>query len=122
MPNECLHDMPDQTRKRDYGKPRLFLVPPELDRAVGAVMTFGARKYGENTWRDVEAWRYRDALARHFTAYKQNPQGLDVESGLPHLWHLATNAAFLCAMEAVEIEEEGEEYGQVCVRELGETR
>lgn len=67
--------MRDQTRKADEGKPRLFLVPAELDIAVGRVMTFGAKKYGARTWR-----------------------GVDEESGLPHLWHLATNAAFLCAL------------------------
>lgn len=90
--------MPDQAKKRDAGKPRLFLVPPELVQAVGAVMTFGADKYGTNTWRSVEIERYQDAMARHFEAYKDNPVGLDEESGLPHLWHLATNVAFLCAL------------------------
>jgi hypothetical protein len=31
-------------------------------------------------------------------AYLDDPEGLD-ESGLPHLWHLATNIAFLIALE-----------------------
>lgn len=92
----------DQTKKRDAGKLRLFLVPPELTIAVGSVMTFGAAKYGDNTWRDVEKVRYQDALARHFEAYKADPDGVDEESGLPHLWHLATNAAFLCALHGRE--------------------
>ena len=90
--------MRDQTRKADEGKPRLFLVPAELDIAVGRVMTFGAKKYGARTWRGVEIERYQDALARLFAAYKADPDGVDEESGLPHLWHLATNAAFLCAL------------------------
>ena len=90
--------MRDQTRKADEGKPRLFLVPAELDIAVGRVMTFGAKKYGARTWRGVEIERYQDALARHFATYKADPDGVDEESGLPHLWHLATNAAFLCAL------------------------
>lgn len=88
----------DQEKKADAGKPRLFLVPSELVVAVGTVMTFGARKYRENAWRSVEIERYQDALARHFEAYKSEPVGLDEESGLPHLWHLATNVAFLCAL------------------------
>ena len=81
--------MRDQTRKADEGKPRLFLVPAELDIAVGRVMTFGAKKYGARTWRGVEMERYQDALARHFAAYKADPDGVDEESGLPHLWHRA---------------------------------
>lgn len=91
----------DQTKKHDAGKPWLFLVPSELVQAVGAVMTFGAEKYGPNTWRGVEIERYQNAMARHFEAYKAAPHGLDEESGLPHLWHLAANVAFLCALERI---------------------
>ena len=31
-------------------------------------------------------------------AFAENPTGADEESGLPHLWHLACNVAFLCEM------------------------
>ena len=31
--------------------------------------------------------------------YLDDPEGLDNESGLPHLWHLACNVAFLCERE-----------------------
>ena len=31
--------------------------------------------------------------------YLDDPDGLDDESGLPHLWHLACNVAFLCERE-----------------------
>lgn len=89
----------DQSKKADAGKPMLFLVPPELTWAVGQVLTFGAKKYGANTWRGVEIERYQNALARHFEAYKANPDGVDEESGLPHLWHVACNVAFLCALQ-----------------------
>jgi hypothetical protein len=34
-----------------------------------------------------------------FLAYLDDPAGVDEESGLPHLWHLACNIAFLCEME-----------------------
>ena len=40
-----------------------------------------------------------DAAFRHFLAYLDEPDGVDKESGLPHLWHLACNIAFLCEME-----------------------
>ena len=36
---------------------------------------------------------------QHFVSYINDPLGADEESGLPHLWHLACNIAFLCAME-----------------------
>lgn len=36
---------------------------------------------------------------RHWLAYLDDPAGTDAESGLPHLWHLACNAAFLIEME-----------------------
>ena len=85
--------------KHDGGKPRLSLVPPILIRAVGTVMTHGAEKYGEGNWRNVEPKRYRDALARHYCDYMENPHGNDKDSGLPHLWHLACNVAFLLELE-----------------------
>ena len=47
----------------------------------------------------LEAQRYRDAMYRHMLAYLDDPKGVDEESGLPHLWHLACNVAFLCEME-----------------------
>ena len=86
--------------KADKGKPRLFLVPPSLIEAVGIVRTYGVQKYGEEQgWRKVEPWRYRDALIRHLVAYMREPQGTDEESGLPHLWHVACNVAFLIELE-----------------------
>ena len=39
--------------KHDGGKARLDLVPPEIIEAVGEVMTFGAQKYGENSYKQV---------------------------------------------------------------------
>ena len=41
---------------------------------------------------------------RHMMAYLDDPRGVDEESGLPHLWHLACNVAFLCEMEKMERE------------------
>lgn len=45
-----------------------------------------------------ELERYRDALYRHWLAYLGGEER-DAESGLPHLWHLACNVAFLIEME-----------------------
>ena len=89
-----------QEAKRDAGKPRLTLVPRRIIWAVAAIREYGCRKYGDTeNWRKVEIQRYRDAAFRHFLAYLDDPAGADEESGLPHLWHLACNIAFLCEME-----------------------
>ena len=90
----------DQSAKADMGKLRLTLVPIRLIQAVAAVREYGTRKYHDTeNWRKVEPQRYRDALYRHWLAYLEEPTGVDEESGLPHLWHLACNAAFLIALE-----------------------
>lgn len=82
--------------KHDGGKLRLSLVPAEAIEAIGAVMTHGAEKYGKDTYKQVEPERYRDALMRHVCKWLKDPHGKDEDSGMPHLWHIITNAAF-CA-------------------------
>lgn len=82
--------------KDDRGKLPLTLVPTSLLRAVAKVRAYGVGKYGEKeNWRTVAPERYQNALYRHFLAYLDNPDGIDAESGLPHIYHLACNAAFL---------------------------
>lgn len=91
--------------KHDGGKARLDLVPPEIIEAVGAVMTHGAEKYGEGSYRNVEPKRYRAALMRHVCKWLKDPHGLDEDSGLPHLWHIACNVAFLLEIDTREKKE-----------------
>jgi len=85
--------------KHDGGKLRLSLVPGEAIEAIGAVMTHGAEKYGKDTYKQVEPERYRDALMRHVCKWLKDPHGKDEDSGMPHLWHIITNAAFLCELD-----------------------
>ncbi len=92
----------NQEIKADAGKHRLSLVPSEIIWAIAAIREYGCRKYGEQGmlhWKDVEKERYRDAAYRHWLRYLENPSGVDPESRLPHLWHLACNIAFLCELE-----------------------
>jgi len=89
-----------QEAKADAGKPRLTLVPRRIIWDIAEIRRYGNEKYGDpENWRQVEPERYRDAAYRHWLAYLDDPQGVDAESGLPHLWHLACNIAFLCEME-----------------------
>ena len=89
----------NQQAKHDEGKPRPTLVPVSLIKAVTAVREYGCAKYSDpENWRKVEPQRYRDALYQHWLAYLSGEK-TDQESGLPHLWHLACNAAFLIEME-----------------------
>lgn len=90
----------NQTAKADNGKPRLTLVPRQIIFDIAKVREYGNEKYGDpDNWKTVEKERYRNAAYRHFMAYLDNPHGVDEESGLPHLSHLACNIAFLCELE-----------------------
>lgn len=92
--------MYDQTAKADGGKARLTLVPRKILFDIARIREYGNKKYGDpENWRSVEPERYKDAMMRHMCAYLDDPDGVDEESGLPHLWHLACNIAFLCEME-----------------------
>ncbi len=85
--------------KADTGKPRISLVPTQIIRDIAAVREYGTNKYGSaKNWKNVEEQRYIDALLRHTLAYMDDPHGVDAESGLPHLSHIACNVAFLCEM------------------------
>jgi len=101
--------MSDQSVKADAGKPKLTLVPRAIIYAIARIREYGVNKYpdgGVDNWRKVSVERYRDAAFRHFLAYLDDPHGVDTESGLPHLWHLCCNLAFLCELEQDEIIEQ----------------
>jgi len=93
--------MNDQTAKADAGKPRVSIVPVQIIRDIARVREFAVNgKYKDpDNWRRVEPERYRDALFRHILTYIENPESVDEESGLPTLWHIACNVAFLCELE-----------------------
>ena len=90
----------NQSIKSDNGKPQCRLVPSEIVRCIARVREYGLKKYGSaESWQKVEVERYQDAMYRHLLAYIDNPTGKDEESGLPHLWHIACNVAFLCELQ-----------------------
>ena len=86
--------------KHDEHKNHLDLIEPEFIEGVGEVLTFGAEKYKENSWQNVENGenRYYGAAMRHLLAYRKGEK-LDPESGLSHLYHVACNTMFLAHWE-----------------------
>ena len=92
----------DQQAKADAGKLEIDMVPTQIIRDIAEVRMYGNRKYHDpQNWKTVELRRYRDALYRHWLAYLKGDK-CDQESGLPHLWHLACNVAFLIEMEETD--------------------
>ena len=92
--------IPENDGKDDSSKPILSRVPPEIIRAIERVREYGCRKYPEDSWKDVEPQRYWEAALRHMLAAWKDYRAVDPESGLPHIWHIACNLAFIIAQEA----------------------
>ena len=85
--------------KDDSKKPRMDLVLGGFPNAlwgVGEVGTFGANKYSDNGWKEVDnaVERYANALLRHYLKYKAG-EFYDKETSLPHLAHMIWNACAL---------------------------
>lgn len=85
----------EQGAKLDTGKPRVGLVLGGFARAlleVSKVGTFGANKYSDNGWMQVDNGvnRYHDAKNRH--DLEGSITLLDPESGYLHAAHEAWNA------------------------------
>lgn len=75
------------------GKPQG--IPVKALEAIATVLTFGARKYKPNNWRNCqELERYEAAFMRHYFAFIGGEE-LDKDSGYNHLWHALTNLVFL---------------------------
>ena len=95
--------MYNQEAKADRGKPQLHLVPTEITNCIARVRMYGTEKYHDpENWKRVEKERYIDAMYRHLLEYVKDNKSIDEESGLPHLWHLACNVAFLCELDKQE--------------------
>ena len=87
-------------RTDDGGKPRLELVPPEVMIALGEILTFGAKKYGDRNWERGMAWsRVFGAAMRHLWSWWAGEKA-DAETARSHLWHALCCIAFLIAYEA----------------------
>ena len=90
--------------KDDKAKPMAGLLL-DFSRALQTVVdvgTHGAKKYTRNGWATVPegSQRYLDAMMRHLLAIDVDPDGLDKETGLPHLAHVAWNALAVLELQA----------------------
>jgi len=91
--------MNDLGLRYNGGKPALSIVPTSLSEAVAKVLMYGVQKYARDNWRKGLVWtETADCALRHLHKWLDGEQN-DAESGLPHLWHLATNVAFLIEFE-----------------------
>lgn len=89
--------MRESDKTHDDGeKTRYDLLPMESLDAVAQVLTYGAKKYADDSWKQTpEALdRYYASTLRHLSAWRQG-ELLDTESHLPPLWHAATNLLFM---------------------------
>ena len=88
-------------KKFDEGKLQWSLLPWSGLKGAVEVLMMGAKKYSRDNWKEVPdaKVRYLDAMLRHVAAM-QDGDGIDPESGLPHIDHVVCNAMFLAHFEA----------------------
>lgn len=99
---ELIFDTDKTSLKNDRkdNKPRWELLPIEILEEVVKVYTFGAEKYAENSWQNLENGkeRYYAALMRHLVAWRKG-ETKDEESQLHPLSHVIWNAIALLWLE-----------------------
>lgn len=82
-------------KKFDDGKVRMELIPPSTYESIGAVLTFGAKKYADRNWEKGIKWsRCYGAAMRHLAAW-WGGENLDPETKFSHLWHAQCCLSFL---------------------------
>lgn len=81
--------------KYDDGKVMLQCIDPLAELELGEVLTFGAREYGENNWREGFVYsRVVGALRRHLNAFLRG-EDRDPKSGRLHTAHIMACSMFL---------------------------
>lgn len=81
--------------KHDGDKPGVHLVWPGIILGMARVLTYGAKKYAEDQWmHGISFRRIVSAVYRHFLAILMG-ELIDEESGIEHIYHIATNVMFL---------------------------
>lgn len=85
----------DKGKRFNDGKTRHDLVPAFATEQMARVFTKGAEKYAEHNWCAGMRWsKVLASLKRHVLAFERG-EDFDAETGLLHMAHAMTNAAFL---------------------------
>lgn len=87
--------------KADAGKTRYDLLVPEFIQGMANVMTFGATKYSDWNWVNLERDRIIASLWRHIIEYQQEKM-FDKETNLSHLYHAGCNLMMLDYLDSPE--------------------
>lgn len=89
---------PNEGNKFDAAKPPMALLDPSFLEGVASVLGFGANKYAAHNWRNgIHYSRLISAAYRHLGAINKG-EDVDIESGLPHAYHLGCCVMFLASM------------------------
>lgn len=85
--------------KFDDDKARMDLISPSTLDALGIVLGYGAKKYGDRNWEQgINYGRVYAGVQRHLIAWWDR-ECVDRESELPHLWHALCGIMFLVEYE-----------------------
>lgn len=81
--------------RNSKGKLRLDLITPEMETALGEILTMGADKYGDRNWeKGIDYMSYIGSCKRHMNAWLRGEDN-DKESGFNHIKHAMTNLGML---------------------------
>lgn len=84
--------------KHDDGKLPWELVPWDAVKEVVKVLLFGKKKYDDRNWESgMNYSRLYAACIRHLTAWFQEGEDIDPESGISHLAHAGCCVLFMLA-------------------------
>lgn len=88
--------MLEQNMKLKLTKTKWHLLETEFLKDIAEVLTYGANKYSEDNWKNIDdAYNvYYDALMRHIAEWKLSG-ALDEDDNKSHLVHAACNLMFL---------------------------
>lgn len=92
------------SNKHTSGKLRMDLIRPEVMVALASVLQYGAEKYGDSDYLRGSPRDFSSAMMRHYTSLMMG-EIIDPESGMPHSWHVLTNAAILVSLEGLDVKE-----------------
>ncbi len=85
-------------KKNDDGKAPWHLAPWDAFLEIVWILAFGAKKYAERNWEEgIVFSRLYSALQRHLTAWWQDGEDNDPETGKSHLAHAGCCLVFMLA-------------------------